>query len=552
MRKIIPCFCLIQLLAIVYLSGPAYSEEKFCVKKLYGGNKISKACLEDYSFTKTIVEKKSGQNFTLMSKIEKKSCYELAFSNDNACLAFGWSDDQQGSDYCWHQSGRDKLRVSALEKCEQGGCKCKIVISNGKVLDEELLLKLDVAYANEITEMNIQGLSTGKSQNLNTPNKNEMASHGPSNPMQDQTQTHQNIAKNEKSQTDKINMPEMQVKHSQPDAEGDFLITVSISRDTASLKINDEEIGGRKDGQYQVKKVARAGQNTEFIIIARDINGNTLSKTITVARPITESKPRFAALNPANIKKHSEREAVAIIIGIADYKNMPRAEFANDDARLFYDYAIRALGIKPENIKLLIDSDADQAEIYRAFKTWLPSQVHSNTDVFVYYSGHGLPTADGQGIYVLPQRADKDFIDKTAITQQEINAAIQATKPRSVVVFLDACYSGQSRSGDTLVTGSRPVSLKVGNKLFPDNFSVFTASQADQISSSSPDLKHGIFSYFLMRGMEGDADSNRDGKITLGEIYIYLAAQVTRQAGMLNRKQDPQFLGNVDAVLVGK
>jgi hypothetical protein len=46
---------------------------------------------------------------------------------------------------------------------------------------------------------------------------------------------------------------------------------------------------------------------------------------------------------------------VAIIIGIADYKNLPRADYANDDARAFYDYAIRGLGVRAENIKLLVD-----------------------------------------------------------------------------------------------------------------------------------------------------------------------------------------------------
>jgi uncharacterized caspase-like protein len=59
------------------------------------------------------------------------------------------------------------------------------------------------------------------------------------------------------------------------------------------------------------------------------------------------------------------------------------------------------------------------------------------------------------------------------------------------------------------------VTLKSEKKLFPDNFTVITASQADHISSSSPDLKHGILSYYLMKGMEGGANANKDGKITL-------------------------------------
>jgi LysM repeat protein len=344
----------------------------------------------------------------------------------------------------------------------------------------------------------------------------------------------------------------LQVNNTQPDVSGVFNITIKTNTDTASLKINGEEQGGKQDGSYNLKKVARAGQESDFTIIAIDINGNSATKTITVSRPLADSKPIVAALNPAQVKRQPERDAVAVIIGIADYKNLPRADYANDDARVFYDYAIRALGVKPENIKLLVDADADEVGIYRVFKTWLPSRVRASTDVYVYYSGHGLPTADGRGLYLLPQRADRDFMDKTAITQAEINAAIQAAKPKSVTIFLDACYSGQARTGETLLASARPVALKTETAAFPEGFTVITASRGDQISSSSPELKHGIFSYYLMRGMEGDADANRDGRITAGEMQAYLAENVARQAGMMNRRQEPQLIGDANRILVGR
>jgi hypothetical protein len=345
---------------------------------------------------------------------------------------------------------------------------------------------------------------------------------------------------------------DIDVSSTQPDSEGIFSITVESKTDLASLKVNGDEQGGKNRGTHTFKRMARAGQETKFTVFAMDTNGNSATKTITVSRPLADSKPLVAALNPAQVKRQPERDAVAIIIGIADYKNLPRADYANDDARVFYDYAIRALGVKPENIKLLVDADADEVGIYRAFKTWLPSRVRASTDVYVYYSGHGLPTADGQGLYVLPQRADRDFMDKTAITQAEINAAIQVAKPKSVTIFLDACYSGQARTGETLLASARPVSLKVETAAFPEGFTVITASRGDQISSSSPELKHGIFSYYLMRGMEGDADANRDGRITAGEMKAYLAENVSRQAGMMNRRQEPQLIGDANRVLVGR
>jgi hypothetical protein len=344
----------------------------------------------------------------------------------------------------------------------------------------------------------------------------------------------------------------LQVTHSQPNADGSFFIEIKTNADTSSLQIDGKEEGGKADGSYVIKRMARAGQESSFRIVATDVYGNTDTKTINVSRAIVESKTTYAALNPGQVKQQTTRDAVAVIIGIADYKSLPKADFASDDARAFYDYASRALGIKTENIKLLVDSDAEEVEILRTFRNWLPSKVRSTTDVYVFYSGHGLPTADGQDLYLIPPRAAKDLIDDTAIPFSKINAAIQAAKPKSVTMILDACYSGQARSGETLVASARPVRIKTESKLFPENFIVITASQNDQISSSNPDLQHGIFSYYLMKGMEGDADSNKDGKITLGEMQTYLVENVGRQAGMMNRKQEPQLVGDVNRVLVGR
>jgi hypothetical protein len=342
------------------------------------------------------------------------------------------------------------------------------------------------------------------------------------------------------------------VSNTQPASDGSFTINVQTNADTASLKINGNEEGGSQDGRYAIRLIARAGQPTTFNITATDVYGNTDTKSITVSRQVVESKAIYAALNPTKVKRQPERDAVAVVIGIADYRSLPKADYANDDARAFYDYAIRALGVKPENIKLLVDGDAEEAEILKTFRTWVPSRVKSTTDIYVYYSGHGLPTQDGQGLYLLPPRVDREVIDDTAIPFSKINAALQLAKPRSVTIFMDACYSGQARSGETLVASARPISLRTENRLFPDGFTVITASQHDQISSSSPDLQHGIFSYYLMRGMEGDADANKDGKITLGEMQAYLSENVGRQAAMMSRKQEPQLIGDANRVLVGR
>ena len=273
----------------------------------------------------------------------------------------------------------------------------------------------------------------------------------------------------------------------------------------------------------------------------------------SIAPDTTSQFNEASRLNPGALKARPERDAVAIIIGIQSYKHLPPARFANSDARLFSEYAQRLLGVRPDKIRLLTDGDAGEIDIARAFRSWLMRNVNKGkTDVYIFYSGHGLPSEDGKSLYLLPHNADRDFIDKTAINQAELISLTEATGAKTVTMFIDSCYSGQTRNGDALLANARPVSLKSKSSGYPATFTVLTASAPDQISWSSDELGHGIFSYYLMKGMEGEADGNQDGRLTSGELHAYLLDKVNRQAAILNRKQQPQLVGDPDQILISK
>jgi len=342
----------------------------------------------------------------------------------------------------------------------------------------------------------------------------------------------------------------IQASANQPDAFGEFGLTIRTNKATSSLKINDDEIGGTDDLLRTYKLVARAGQDTKLTIVARDQWGNTDTSVLTVSRAMSTAKVIPPPLNAANLRPQSRRNAVAIIIGIQDYQSVPPAEFAKDDALVFYDYALR-LGIKPEDIHMLLDSKADYVSMFKAFKNWLPSRVRKDvTDVYVFYSGHGL-TDEGK-IYLLPYGVDKDLLERTAIPQKDLVKLLQDARPKSVTMFMDSCYSGQTRGNEALILSAKPVFITVEEKAYPDNFTVMSASASNQMSSSSPDLKHGIFSYYLMKGLEGDAAENKDGTITVGNLQNYLSEKVPRFAMQMSRKQEPQLIGDSTRVLVSK
>jgi hypothetical protein len=342
------------------------------------------------------------------------------------------------------------------------------------------------------------------------------------------------------------------IASSQPDANGVITLSITTNGDTASLKVNGDEEGSSANGRYSVRRFAQIGE-TQFEVIATDRFGNTKKQKVSVFRDAVASTVKFPPLNPSNVRARPATNAVAIIIGIQDYRRVPKAEFANNDARLFYDYAVRGLGVKPENIKLLLDQEADDVGILGAIQNWLPLKARKGqTDVYVFYSGHGLPSDDGASLYLLPHGVDRQFLDRTAIKQSELVSALQAANPKSVTLFMDACYSGQIRTGETLLASARPIVIAPRASSFPSNFTVLTASAPDQLASSSPDLKHGVFSYYLMKGMEGEADQNKDGSITVQEMQSYLKDSVGRKAMALNRTQQPQVVGDQSRVLVGR
>ena len=123
---------------------------------------------------------------------------------------------------------------------------------------------------------------------------------------------------------------------------------------------------------------------------------------------------------------------------------------------------------------------------------------------------------------------------------------IGVANPSLVSVFLDTCYSGETRGNEMLIAG-RPIGIRALKQSIPDNFTLMTAAAGDQIANPLEEAKHGMFSYFLMKGMEGVADSNQDNKITALELHEYVKENVWQQS---SNKQLPELQGAANRVLV--
>jgi hypothetical protein len=261
------------------------------------------------------------------------------------------------------------------------------------------------------------------------------------------------------------------------------------------------------------------------------------SKPIVVEPKASEIKSRGNTMTAPDM--------VVLIIGIESYQSLNKALYAANDANLFHDLMRDGMGVPSENIKMLSNNKATRSEILSALKFWLPAQVKAGkTHVYILFSGHGLTSDEDAQKYWLPFDVNKELLAETAVSEKWALAELQKLQAKSITIFLDSCYSGLARKGESLDPQTRGIKFKSAVAHMPTNFTMISASAANQTALASDDLKQGIFSYFLTRGLAGQADSDSNQRVTYGELIDYLSQKVDKKALSMNRRQQPQLLGD--------
>ena len=229
------------------------------------------------------------------------------------------------------------------------------------------------------------------------------------------------------------------------------------------------------------------------------------------AGPLSAARAEFA--NP---------DGVAVIIGNRIYAgDIPDVDFAHRDAEAFRRYVVDVLGFDPENVIDL--RDATQAEMWSTFgsratadrsELWAYLDPDGNSDVVVFYSGHGAPGLEDKRGYLLPVNADPDTVELNGYPIDVLYENLSnLEEARSVAVYIDACFSGGSGGGGMLIESASPV--YVGATLpeqAGDRLSVLTAASGDQLASWDRKAGHGLFTHHLLDALYGRATRTRTAR----------------------------------------
>jgi len=243
------------------------------------------------------------------------------------------------------------------------------------------------------------------------------------------------------------------------------------------------------------------------------------------------------------IKARRGRNAYAIVIGIENYRQkIPKADFATQDARLVSDYLTKTLGYPEENVIVLMNDRASYVDLAKYFEKWLPNNAETGSTVFVYYSGHGAPNPKTGDAYLVPYDGDPSFIAETGYPLKRMYDALGRLPAKEIVVALDSCFSGAG-GRSVIAKGSRPLVMNLQTALVPKTVTVLAASSGDQTSSTYDEKGHGLFTYFLLKGIRNEDVVRSDGSLKVDDLYSYLKPQVERIARkQYNNEQTPQLI----------
>lgn len=232
-----------------------------------------------------------------------------------------------------------------------------------------------------------------------------------------------------------------------------------------------------------------------------------------------------------------------LIIANENYKRAedPNVPYAKRDGKMFGEYCRKVLGVPKDQVTIINDATLAEmrSEVDRLSKR--TAMEPGKLNIIFYYAGHGAPEFDKNKSYLVPvdiSGTDYEF----CYDLDKLYAEFDNMKAKNVTVFLDACFSGATRSNGMIASG-RYVRKAEADVAAKGNTVVFSAASGKQASHAYKEQGHGYFTYFLLKALQESR-----GKITLAELGDRVSHDVKIKAFDLEKKEQTPMVRASDAL----
>ncbi len=252
-------------------------------------------------------------------------------------------------------------------------------------------------------------------------------------------------------------------------------------------------------------------------------------------------------------ESETKGETYAVVIGVSEYENIKDLNYADKDASYFAGYLLHNLKIPQKNIHLFTDSTALRSNIMNKL-TNIKKDLRPHDRVYFYFAGHGDTESGDETLLLLHDSPNGNYFKssgsgflKLSELKNIFEDYIRKEKEVKVIFIADACHAGGLVGGEK---GQKVTALQLNDDW--GNFIKILSCQPNEISKESDKFGggRGLFSYYLIQGLQGLADGIKAGEkknniVTLGEVEKYIKDKVNK----FNSKQNPEVRGNKDFVL---
>ena len=217
-------------------------------------------------------------------------------------------------------------------------------------------------------------------------------------------------------------------------------------------------------------------------------------------------------------------------------KQVPLVKYAGRDAEVMAGY-LRTIGSVPDDhIRVLVDGHALKQDLAETFDEWLLKRVDSTTFVYVFFSGRALVDGVTGAVSLVPFDGTTSTINRLYSVRRMQEALSRASVQRAIMMFdvsLDPAPGADP-------AGSPPPTWDTGGGERKDQVMWMVGNKSLQEAHTYEQGRHGLFTYQLLRGLQGVADADRDGMVEAGELCTYARGQVSRVAReQFGDEQDP-------------
>jgi uncharacterized caspase-like protein len=234
------------------------------------------------------------------------------------------------------------------------------------------------------------------------------------------------------------------------------------------------------------------------------------------------------------------------VIGINHYDSWPSLEYAVNDA-LAVERMLRRLGF--DEVVRILDREATRERILNLLATELPQKVGPEDRVVIFFAGHGQTetlTGGGEQGYIIPVDADNRNYFTKAISMTQVRELSQRIPAKHLLYVMDSCYSGYG-----LVRG---LGLNPGVERYVEKITSMRSVQMITAGGKNEQVReshgHGLFTEYLLQGLEGDGDLDGDGVVTASELGTFLKAQVSLASEHQQTPQQGRLDGEGEVVFI--